>query len=396
MKDQWLRAARRIGMVTCAVFAAGVLVSDPAAGFNGKKGGFGGGPGGAGHMKQKGNDDGGDRWRDIRDPADFYFPGYDANGDGHLDPAEWKNRGNFERLDADGNGTIESREFAAIYYAWRRKGPLTNPIRPSTNPTMDPSIDRDRISYEDLDRRTVCGIVRFGVPGQFKCSKGHEIATELGLFETGIGPTFPKSAFCNNIDEIYGLDYLDKTGAGMHGGIDLPTDFNTPMLAVADGTVVAKFDPRIHARGKTVVLRHSPEDTGLPFWIYTEYGHLDSLPEQAVGQRVRRGEILGPTGNSGVAQKSKSSVVRRRPGIHFAVYYSDSPRFAEVPNSVIPERGLWMDPNALYRGSPPYDSPSLKALPEAEKKIPVPVMFLDGTMEPATTKLIWPYACKRE
>jgi hypothetical protein len=38
----------------------------------------------------------------------------------------------------------------------------------------------------------------------------------------------------------------------------------------------------------------------------------------------------------------------------------------------------------------------MKALPDAEKSIPIPIMYLDGTTEPANTKLIWPYACRRD
>ena len=332
----------------------------------------------------------------MRDPLAVYFPGYDSNGDGHLDREEWKRRGNFDRLDADKNGTIEPSEFKSLYEDWGRKGPMSAPILPAVPPVMDATLDQNRVTIEDLGKQAVCSIVRMGVPGAFKCNNGGELAEQAGLIETGIGPVFPQGSFCHGIDEIYAMDYTDKTGASRHGGIDLPTDFGTPMLAAATGTVVGKFDPERHARGKTVVLRHSPEDTGLPFWVYTEYGHLDELPEQAIGQRVRMGEVLGPTGNTGIAMKSRSTVSKRRPGVHFAVYYSDSPQFVEVPNYVVPKDGRWMDPNALYRLKPPYDSQSLLSLPDAEKEVPVPIMYLDGTVEPAASKLIWPYACKRD
>lgn len=397
------RSVRHARAILFAAIAASLLLPDPAfAQRRGMMGGFGGGDGfgGRGGFGTKGEPggtgQGGGMGRNVRDPVDFYFPDYDANQDGHLDKAEWKRRGNFERLDADKNGTIEPSEFRALYEDWGRKGAMANPIRPADTPTKDASLEKDRVAYKEADRRHVCGIVRTGVPGAFKCANGNEIATELGLFETGIGPVFPNGAFCHGIDEIFAMEYTAKTGKGMHGGIDLPTDFGTPILAVASGTIVAKFDPEINARGKTVVLRHSPADTGLPFWVFTEYAHLDAMPEQEVGQRVRMGEVLGPTGNSGISKKNRSGISRRRPGVHFAVYYSDSPRFIEVPNYIVPQNARWMDSTALYRKAPPYDSQSLKALPDAEKDIPVPVMYLDGTTEPAGTKLIWPYACKRD
>lgn len=376
-----------------------VLLAAPwdagAKNFQGGGGGggkpMGGGPGGGG-----GGGSSGGSQKNWSDPASIYFPGYDTNGDGRLDKDEWKNRANFERLDTNGNGTIELPELRQLYGDWNKLGPMTNPILPSANAVMDPSVDKDRITFEEISKRDACVVIRTGVMGLIKCESGDEMATEEGLFETGLGPGFPKDAFCHGIDEIFALDYTDKTGKGMHGGIDMPTGFGTPILAAADGTIVGKFDPDRNARGRTVVVRHSPRDTGMPFWTYTEYAHLDALPPQAVGQRVRMGEVLGPTGNSGVTQNAKSDVAKRRPGIHFAVYYSDSSRFAEVGSYIVPEHARWMDSNAFYRLSAPYDSPSMKALPATEKVVPTPVMFLDGAVEPTDTRKIWPYACKRE
>lgn len=371
-----LRFARGLCILSLVVGTVSLILSYPVLAKG--KGGFGGGGGG--------------QWDD---PAAFFFPGYDANGDGRLDRSEWKRRGNFERLDTNKNGTIEIEELRVLYGAWGKKGTMTNPILPGDSPVMDGGLEKDKISHEAVGRAAICGLAQRGIIGVLKCAKAAEMSEKLGLIETGLGPVFPKTAFCHGIDEIFALDYSEKTGSGKHGGIDLPTDFGTPILAAAAGTVVAKFDPDINARGKTVVLRHSPEDTGLPFWTYTEYAHMDVLPRQAIGQRVRMGEVLGPTGNSGISKKNKSGISNRRPGIHFAVYYSDSRRFAEIPNYIISENGRWMDSNALYRRTPPYDSPSLRATPDAEKGIPIPVMYLDGSVEPAGTKLIWPYACKR-
>lgn len=406
MRSTFIRSVAVFCVLVFSVAVSSVYLAPAASAFGGKNGGgFGGGKGGGGFGAGKGGGGGspgagsgspGGGKKNWDDPAAMYFPGYDDNGDGHLDVSEWKRRGNFERLDANGNGTIEVDELRILYGAWGKMGQMENPIMPSGTPEMDPSILRDRISADEIDRRDVCGVVRVGVMGMYPCPNGDQIATELGLFETGIGPTFPKDAFCHGIDEIYALDYTDKTGKGMHGGIDLPTSFGTPMLAVAAGTIVGKFDPDINARGRTVVIRHSPDDTGLPFWVYTEYAHMDALPTQAVGQRVRMGEVLGPTGNSGLSKGNKSGKTRRRPGIHFAVYYSDSPRFAEVPNYIVPEHVRWMDSNAFYRLTAPYDTTALRDLPDAEKGVPIPIMFLDGAVSPAGTKRIWPYACKRE
>ena len=47
-----------------------------------------------------------------------------------------------------------------------------------------------------------------------------------------------------------------------------------------------------------------------------------------------------------------------------------------------------MDPNTLYRNKSPFDSYSMKALPEAEKRVPISVMLEDGQTIPADTKIV--------
>ena len=61
---------------------------------------------------------------------------------------------------------------------------------------------------------------------------------------------------------------------------------------------------------------------------------------------------------------------------------------------VTPKDGYFMDPNALYRLEPPYNSQSLVKLPKDQKKVSVPYIKADDTLVPAGTKRIWPYVCK--
>lgn len=174
----------------------------------------------------------------------------------------------------------------------------------------------------------------------------------------------------------------------------MPANFGTPIIAAAAGTVVAKYEGTNSFRGWEIILCHSPEDTGLPVWIYTQYAHFDEMPKQEIGQRVRMGEILGPTGNSG--KQSVDSRRDRRPAIHFAAWFSTDPRYVPLRRVLIPVGGYWMDPNALYRKGPPFDSSSLKALPESEKHVRVSVMTKDGAVIPPGAKVVWPYYCERE
>ncbi len=248
--------------------------------------------------------------------------------------------------------------------------------------------DTGRIAADELDPVTRCAIGRFR-----HCNIG--LAVARGLFETGLRPVFPDPVTCRGIDEGYAVSYSGRRNREMyHGGIDIPAPWGTPMIAAADGTVVGKFAGDDSFRGIEIVLRHAPQDTGLPLWIYTQYGHFQKMPTLAVGQRVRMGDVLGPTGNSGIGRTGTQSS-KRRPAIHFGVFYSASGRYAEARNTIIPADGWWMDPLGLYRRIEPFDSVALKALPAGEKQISIPVLLDDGTTVPPATKLVWPYACTR-
>lgn len=244
-----------------------------------------------------------------------------------------------------------------------------------------------RTTKAELDRETLCGIGRLR-----KCDPA--VAIKRGLFETGLRPRFPDGLKCRGIDERWAISYTAKRGReAYHGGIDMPAPYGTPMIAAAAGTVVGKYRGERTLRGMEITLRHSPEDTGLPLWIYTQYAHFNEMPTQEVGQRVRMGEVLGPTGNSGLPGRSGR---QRRPAIHFAVWFSTSPNYVDLRGRIIPAEGQWMDLNALFRKQLPFDSDSMKALPKAEKQVLISVMVDDGELVPADTKIIWPYVCKRK
>ena len=326
-----------------------------------------------------------------RDRVGGDFERADKDGDGKLSRAEWRRRGNFARLDTDGDGSLSLGEVRVMYaghdeksYDWPPQG------MPATEPVMDPSAENDLVGKDALDRETLCGLGR----GR-ECSP--KIAIDRGLFETGLGPEFPENAVCPGIDDYYAQDYTFKRSReAYHGGIDMPVRWGTPMIAAAAGTVVGKFSGEDSARGIQIVIRHSPEDTGIPLWTYTLYGHLDRMPEQNIGQRVNMGEILGPTGNSGVSGKTRQQSTTRRPAIHFTIMYGDTPKYAIVRETVIPVDGRWMDSNAIYRQKTPLDSGSMKALPDEEKGVAIPIMFEDEKTSPAGTKLVWPYKCGRD
>ncbi len=318
------------------------------------------------------------------------FARADSNGDGKLNQDEWRRRGNFARLDTDKDGYLNLQEVRAIYqghsersYDWPPGG-----FRQSQS-IRDPDIESDLIDSDDLERETKCAIGR-----SRRCSP--EASIKRGLFETGLGPVFPEDSVCPGIDDGFALDYsFKRSREAYHGGIDLPARWGTPMIAAAAGTVVGLFRGERSARGIEIVLRHSPTDTGLDFWVYTGYGHLDRMPDLEIGQRVRRGEIIGPTGNSGVSGKGRKQVSLRRPAIHFSTFFSDTAKYAIRRDIVIPVNGQWLDPIALYRGKIPFDSDTLKNLPDSQKDIPVSVLFEDRKSSDISARFVWPYMCKR-
>lgn len=240
---------------------------------------------------------------------------------------------------------------------------------------------------QKIDDETSCAIGR-----SKKCSI--KLAIKRGLFQTGLTPQFPEGLNCREIDEGWAISYTYKRNReAYHGGIDMPAPYGTPMIAAADGVVVGKYGATNSARGIELVLQHSPEDTGIPLWIYTQYGHFNQMPNHKIGQRVRMGDVLGPTGNSGRDVRTGKQSKRRRPAIHFAVVYSRTKEYQNTKKVVIPAAGNWMDPIALYQNELPFDSHSMKALPSKEKQVRIPVKVDDGSFMPRDTKLVWPYEC---
>ncbi|MCK6390500.1 MAG: peptidoglycan DD-metalloendopeptidase family protein [Azonexus sp.] len=365
MRHSSIKAIHRLSVLCYSLLALALILPDTASAQMGGKG--------------------------RKDRVPEYFGEYDLNSNGQLERDEWVGRGNFDRLDDNRDGILDMGEFRKMYAPGAGKVLLEKPMLPANPPLMDPSVEQDCLSEEEQNPADRCAISR----GR-KCRDGDELAIRRGLQPTGMSPVFPAAALCPGVDETFATDYTKKTGRGMHGGIDIPVDFGTPMLAAADGTVVGVFSGEHNARGMAVVLRHSPEDTGLPMWTYTEYGHLDAMPELVIGQRVRMGEAIGPTGNSGTNPGAPGSQVNnRRPAIHFAVYYSKSRRFSSIRDYLIPDNAHWMDSHAFYRRHGPYDTPAMIALAEADKATAIPVLYADGQTEPANTRRIWPYACAR-
>ena len=245
-----------------------------------------------------------------------------------------------------------------------------------------------------------------GKKGRQQTQEDVDLQKERGAIETGTKPVFYENANCGKIDEGWAIDYTPKrNNPAIHKGIDIPKPFGEPILAAADGTVIGIFENSWSAKGIEIMLRHTPEQTGLPFWTYSQYTHFDSMPNFEIGQKVSMGEDLGPTGNTGKRGKEsekkkkkrkKENIKRpeRRPALHFAIIYSEVPEWSSWKRGIVIKDSYWMDPLAFYRNNGPYRSQEVKKLSKKEKKILIGYKKKDGSFVPNNSKRIWPYTSK--
>lgn len=310
---------------------------------------------------------------------DSFIKRMDENGDGKISSSEYRGKRHpFGFFDSDGDGFATRSEIQNAMARPKGRSDRRKSHRKAKH--LD-----GQISVRQISRDTRCAISR-------KKSCDINIAIQRGLIETGLRPIIPRGIKCQDIDEGWAIPLGSKRQhEKYHGGIDIPAPSGTPIIAVASGTVVAKFSGENTNRGIEIILRHSPGETGTPYWIYTQYAHLWDESPLEVGQQVRMGDVLGDTGNTGM--ETPGGFFDRRPAIHFAVWYSKSSEFAVGRKRLYPAAARWMDPNALYRKDQVFDSHTLRTLGENEKQVPIPTMPEGGTAVPAGTKLVWPYRC---
>jgi hypothetical protein len=141
------------------------------------------------------------------------------------------------------------------------------------------------------------------------------------------------------LDDNQLVDYTYRYGSTangqyeIHHGVEFHNPTGTPVLAAAEGVVVAagQDDEVAYAQyknfyGNLVILEHSFPDTDEP--VYTLYGHLSQVSVE-VGDVVQRGQVIGKVGAAGVALGSH---------LHFEVRLGINDYYANRN----PE--LWLEP----------------------------------------------------
>jgi murein DD-endopeptidase MepM/ murein hydrolase activator NlpD len=96
--------------------------------------------------------------------------------------------------------------------------------------------------------------------------------------------------------------YNAEYGCPLHDGLDLAAPSGTPLLAVADGTVVTAGWCNC-GLGYYVEIDHGDG-------LHTLYGHMASQPYVRAGTSVSQGEVIGPLGSTGISTG---------PHVHFMV-----------------------------------------------------------------------------
>lgn len=314
--------------------------------------------------------------------ADGAIAKMDKDGDGRLSRDEWRRKGMFNGIDSNSDGYLDRTELQVFF---GEGDPDKAAPAASTR--------RDNAGDERPDAISMAAIQR-------SRSDDVQAQKDRGLFETGLHPVWPDDVECVGIDEWYAKDYTNKRPKeSYHGGIDLPVPTGTPVHAAMAGEVIAVYPGERNPRGIEVVLRHTPEDSGLPLYLYSRYTHFDTLPTLRVGQRVAMGDVLGPTGNTGIlgceAKGTDCHGRSRRPAVHFDILWSTDPRYYDTGRIIVPFDAHWMDPNALYRKTPPFDSQTMKALPSADKAVAISYLLDNGETVPADTRMVWPYPCHK-
>lgn len=226
-----------------------------------------------------------------------------------------------------------------------------------------------------------------------------DIQEQSGLFETGLRPVYPTDAECLEVKSHFasptrfdGSMRVSWAFNGYHNGFDISAPIGSPIIAIADGEVIHKYTGGRLA-GHQIFIRHAPEDTGLPVWVYSKYKHFDKLPDLEIGQRVRKGQFLGPSGDTGTAG---GHFPTGYPHLHMSIYTSTSGDYETSEKSITPKHVQQVDPVALFlkKNPPVTNSHKAKDLPDAEKDVLIAYMTTGGKAVPEGAKIIWPFACK--
>ncbi len=145
-------------------------------------------------------------------------------------------------------------------------------------------------------------------PDTFKRGKNYSTASEA---ERNAYLTYPVPHLGN-----YQLDGTENSGS--HTGLDIKLPKGTPIHAIASGVVYKTAEKRTDF-GKHIVIAHvnipDPENQSKKTTLFSGYAHLDEISVRE-GQKIKKGDIIGKSGDSGMATA---------PHLHFQVDRENAP-----------------------------------------------------------------------
>ena len=228
---------------------------------------------------------------------------------------------------------------------------------------------------------TILALLIFAVHGSLqaqqrfkKGERGMGGGQEQAITPSSLQPVFPRQARCAEIASPYGSQTRYDGSirpkwafGGYHGGIDISLAEGTPLLSLAAGTVVGKGEGGM-LEGIYLWLRHAPEETGLAYWVYAKYQHLESMPELEAGAKVAMAQVIARSGKTGTV------------GGHYGAWGYPHLHLTTRKSSIGDEsiRGTLFDPLEIY-----YQSGAAI----------IPYASTDGKLAPPGTRVVWPVAC---
>jgi murein DD-endopeptidase MepM/ murein hydrolase activator NlpD len=120
-------------------------------------------------------------------------------------------------------------------------------------------------------------------------------------------------AYGNTVGAYYWRHTTYRAGQGLHFGLDFSAPCGTPIVAIGDG-VVSKIDAAYHGSAPHNLMIDHPQAGYASF-----YGHLLEPAPLYVGQQVKRGELVGFTGDPDLTCRS-------RPHLHLEIRSLDYAR----------------------------------------------------------------------
>lgn len=216
---------------------------------------------------------------------------------------------------------------------------------------------------------------------------------------SGLSVAFPDGYACEPLASPFasptrydGSFRRGDRNSGLHGGIDLSLKTGTPLLAIADGEVIALGEGGA-LEGIYVWLRHTPQETGLPYFVFSKYQHLSALPALKAGDRIKAGKTVGLSGATGTAGRHYGPAGYAH--LHLSTFYGPSEEYEirGMHGSMVSARGARLDDPLILYLEDLRDLSTVPDLPDRQKTVRPAVVGDDGRIHPEGRKTVWPVSC---